>query len=488
MTSSLWLNNNGNVAPYDELSTFTPEPLVGNAVPIIAPFWADVDTRVGSTVTYGSGRTNGRQLWCANWIRVGYYPASSNNRNTNSFQLCLLDASEETNTTGDFDIEFNYVPDEPWYEPGTPGRGSIQWEAGSASDGNELSGRGGSCARVGYTNGADVAFELPGSSVCGALLDRPYSDPSEASPLAYTSNVDQPGRWAWPVRILGSTTPGSSVQGVVTSFPPSPPNPPPSPPPPPPPPPPPSPPPDSCISLNNCSPPPPSPPPSPPSPRPPPPPSVSSSTDGVGDVIHPSPPPPHSPPPPPDGAPDEYPVSPHSFACFDVAHRFRAEGRPLDSIMTRDRGTVPTWGVYTSFFDESLPRKRAPVFSQQDIAIYMANNDNMDPSIGDFDMYDLLSDSWIFNSVTGLAVMPDQDVLDSLFDGSLDREAQEELERNINFIGDADLGLTISLWWAAGLGWTSPHNMGACPSRWLSRPGCACRPQRVILRATPALR
>ena len=483
------MNNNGNLAPYDELRTFTPEPLVGNAVPIIAPFWADVDTRVGSTVTYGSGRTNGRQLWCANWIRVGYFPASSSNRNTNSFQVCLLDASEQTGTTGDFDIEFNYIPDEPWYELGTPGRGSIQWEAGSASYGDPLSGRGGSCARVGWTNGNSESFELPGSSVCGALLDRPYSDPSVASPLAYTSNVDQPGRWAWPVRILGSSTPGSGAQGVVTTFPPSPPNP---PPPPPSPGPPPSPPPDSCISLNNCSPPPPAP---PPSPRPPPPPSVSSSTDGVtGTVIYSSPPPPQSPPPPPDGAPDEYPISPRSFACFDVVHRFRAESRPLDSIVFRDRGTRPSWALVTSFFDSYSFAKRAPVFSQLDIGIFMANNDNMvrararrrDPAArcrstrlrraalqqyptidSTFDMYELSSDSWIMSSFTGLAVMPDQDVVDSLMNGSLDPDAREEIERGMNFVGDAELGLTISLWWAAGLGWSSPHNMGACP---LSRP------------------
>ena len=36
VTSGLWLNNNGNVAPYDELATFTPDPLVGNSIPVRA--------------------------------------------------------------------------------------------------------------------------------------------------------------------------------------------------------------------------------------------------------------------------------------------------------------------------------------------------------------------------------------------------------------------------------------------------------------------
>ena len=36
VTNGVWLNNNGNVAPYTQLSTFTPDPLVGNSIPVRA--------------------------------------------------------------------------------------------------------------------------------------------------------------------------------------------------------------------------------------------------------------------------------------------------------------------------------------------------------------------------------------------------------------------------------------------------------------------
>src|SRR3954471_7454440 len=54
--STVYVNNNGNVTLNGPLSTFTPFGLLSTSQPIIAPFFADVDTRnAGSdVVTYGA--------------------------------------------------------------------------------------------------------------------------------------------------------------------------------------------------------------------------------------------------------------------------------------------------------------------------------------------------------------------------------------------------------------------------------------------------
>ena len=151
-----FVNNNGNITFNGPLGTFTPFSLNTTTVPIIAPFFADVDTRgAGSGLTqYGNDTVGGRAAFCVNWINVGYFPSATNL--LNSFQLILIDRADTG--AGNFDIEFNY--------------NSILWETGGASGGT--GGLGGNSARAGYANGTMAAgtfLELPGSAVNGGLLD-----------------------------------------------------------------------------------------------------------------------------------------------------------------------------------------------------------------------------------------------------------------------------------------------------------------------------
>jgi hypothetical protein len=158
-SSQLYVNNNGNVTFTGPLSTFTPFGLAGVPTQIIAPFFADVDTRnLGSAeVTYGTGIVDGRNAFTVNWDGggVGYF--SSQADRLNKFKLVMIDRSDTG--VGNFDFEFNYD--------------QIQWEAGSASGGS--GGLGGTSAAVGYSNGLtgadNVSFELPGSLFNGAFLD-----------------------------------------------------------------------------------------------------------------------------------------------------------------------------------------------------------------------------------------------------------------------------------------------------------------------------
>lgn len=152
--TALFVNNNGNVSFGAPLSAYTPVKLGSLGLDIIAPFWADVDTRAAGSgiTTYGTGQIEGHQAFGVEWFNVGYYNAHDDKLNT--FQLVLIDRSDTG--AGNIDIEFNY--------------GSITWETGGASGGS--GGLGGTSVRVGYAaQSGSPEVELPGSGINGALLD-----------------------------------------------------------------------------------------------------------------------------------------------------------------------------------------------------------------------------------------------------------------------------------------------------------------------------
>lgn len=174
--SQLYVNNNGNVTFDASLSTFTPFSLLSTNRAMLAPFFADVDTRVGNVVRYGQDTLNGRNVFGVNWIDVGYYSQSTDK--LNSFQLIITDRSDTG--AGNFDFEFNYD--------------QIDWETGDASGGTD--GLGGSCARAGWSNGVSASYEIAGSAICGSLLDT-----NGASGLIYNSlNSNTAGQYIFSVR------------------------------------------------------------------------------------------------------------------------------------------------------------------------------------------------------------------------------------------------------------------------------------------------
>jgi hypothetical protein len=160
--NSVYVNNNGNLTFDAPLSTFTPFGLESTNSVIIAPFFADVDTRVGNNVEFGTGTLGGHKVFVANWPSVGCF--DENDSVTDDFQVILIDRSDrDTGALGDdFDIEFNY--------------NSIQWDAGQASggDANCQNAADANSAAVGFSNGTSTpgdSFELPGSQTSGAFLD-----------------------------------------------------------------------------------------------------------------------------------------------------------------------------------------------------------------------------------------------------------------------------------------------------------------------------
>ncbi|KOR32445.1 hypothetical protein TI05_07190, partial [Achromatium sp. WMS3] len=152
--TSLYVNTNGNVTFANGLSTYTPGTIDGGVNnPIIAPFWADVDTRGSSPndPTPGGTSTGSNRVWydfdtenrifTVTWDDTGYFGSHADK--LNAFQLQLVDKGE-----GTFDIVYRYE--------------NIDWVTGDASGGS--SGLGGTVARAGYSAGNDFDYyELPES-------------------------------------------------------------------------------------------------------------------------------------------------------------------------------------------------------------------------------------------------------------------------------------------------------------------------------------
>ena len=152
MRSVFYVNNNGNITFNSALSSFTPTAFPGAPQPIIAPWWADVDTRNSASGLVWYAAPNANQM-VVTWDQVGYYGSHADK--TNSFQLIL--SRDPGDTSGAFSAEFRYE--------------TLQWTTGDASGGS--GGFGGTPAQAGYDNGHTGStaeyFSLPGSRTADIL-------------------------------------------------------------------------------------------------------------------------------------------------------------------------------------------------------------------------------------------------------------------------------------------------------------------------------
>jgi hypothetical protein len=167
---SLFVNNNGSITFGGATGTFTPQRFPVNGNRMVAPFWADVDTRVG-----GRPARNG-VYWSvqpgrfvATWHNVGFYP--SNNSHENTFQLVII-SDEHLDEDNLWRVEFRYA--------------RCEWTTGGASGGQ--GGFGGTPAQAGFDAGNGQIYEiLPGSGTASVLQ------------LCHTSNVGSPGLWEFDI-------------------------------------------------------------------------------------------------------------------------------------------------------------------------------------------------------------------------------------------------------------------------------------------------
>ena len=135
---SCFINNNGNISFKSQIYSFTAGGFPAKADTImIAPFWADVDTRgpKSGVVRYKITPT----ALIVKWDTVGVFEMNDSLRNT--FQLIITNGSDPILPAGN-NVSFCY--------------GDMQWTTGTASLG--INGFGGTPATVGANKGDGVNY------------------------------------------------------------------------------------------------------------------------------------------------------------------------------------------------------------------------------------------------------------------------------------------------------------------------------------------
>ncbi len=134
--TQVWINNNGNLSFTGALNSFSSSGFP-NSTPMIAGFWADVDTRniLSGAVKY---KLSAGKL-VVTWPGVGYYNLKGDLLNT--FQIILTDGNDASIGLGN-NVALNYH--------------DMQWTTGEASGG--ALGFGGTPATVGVNKGDGVNY------------------------------------------------------------------------------------------------------------------------------------------------------------------------------------------------------------------------------------------------------------------------------------------------------------------------------------------
>ena len=154
--NTVYLNNNGNISIGGTYSIFSAVSFPSNQYIMIAPFWADVDTRaaLSGLVYYKVGPTYA----IFQWENVGYYGIHDDLLNT--FQLIITDGNDTIIPPGD-NVSFCYK--------------DMQWTTGDASQGS--GGFGGIPATVGINQGNGTDYIQVGLyDTAGAAWDGPYGN------------------------------------------------------------------------------------------------------------------------------------------------------------------------------------------------------------------------------------------------------------------------------------------------------------------------
>ena len=135
--NSVYINNNGNVSFGSGYSTYSASGFPSTQYKMVAPFWADVDTRNLSSGLVHYKITDTYMI--VKWENVGYYSSHADKKNT--FQL-IISNGNDTLIPGDNNVAFCY--------------GDMQWTTGDASQGSN--GFGGVPATVGANSGNGTSF------------------------------------------------------------------------------------------------------------------------------------------------------------------------------------------------------------------------------------------------------------------------------------------------------------------------------------------
>lgn len=152
--NTVYINNNGNISFVQSFGTYSSSGFPNANNKMIAPFWADVDTRGSGQVLYKVTPT----AMYVNWVNVGYYSSATDK--LNSFQLVITNGADAGIGAGS-NVSFCY--------------GDMQWTTGSASGGTD--GFGGTPSSVGVNRGNGIDyFQITRSGQAGNYYDGPLGN------------------------------------------------------------------------------------------------------------------------------------------------------------------------------------------------------------------------------------------------------------------------------------------------------------------------
>lgn len=139
--NEIYINNNGNVSLDVPVRSYSSTGFPASGFGMVAPFWADVDTRnpSGGVVYFKSEAHRFTVIWDG----VGFY--SNRTDKLNTFELVITDGTDPLIGIGN-NVCFDY--------------GDMQWTTGNASGG--VDGLGGIPATVGANKGDGVNFAIVG--------------------------------------------------------------------------------------------------------------------------------------------------------------------------------------------------------------------------------------------------------------------------------------------------------------------------------------
>lgn len=152
--NELFINNNGNISFDTAYSTFSADSFPSANFKMIAPFWADIDTRdtSGGIVYYKLTNT----ALIVQWDNVGYFGAIYSLKNT--FQVIITDGNDPIINVGS-NVSFCFK--------------EMRWTTGDASGG--VNGFGGIPATVGMNAGNGINCKQVGRfDISGAYFDGSY--------------------------------------------------------------------------------------------------------------------------------------------------------------------------------------------------------------------------------------------------------------------------------------------------------------------------
>lgn len=176
--TSCHINNNGNLTFNGAFGGFTAAGFPNGTNVMVAPFWADVDTRFGQGQVWRKVTPTALYV---NWVNVGYYTAAgmpANNYLVNSFQVIITNGNDPVVPNGG-NVSFCY--------------GNMGWSTGNASGG--VNGFGGTPATVGANRGDGVnymqfgRFDQPGMAYDGPFGNNDGVDWLEDKHFIFSTDI-----------------------------------------------------------------------------------------------------------------------------------------------------------------------------------------------------------------------------------------------------------------------------------------------------------